>query len=151
MGIANSLKSWLVGFVVERPVKKLTLAELATRLETSGQQTEQRIVVARDTPANRERVRHIVGIERWDQRRLRVALGEPPLTDEYDDYRPAPDFDRQVEFRAARRETVALVHQIEEAGADVIQIRHNQIGDLSVRGWLRYLTLHADLESKRLR
>ena len=65
MGVADSLKSWLVGLVVERPVRKLTLAELVTRLETSDQQVERRIAMARDTPANRERVRHIVGIERW--------------------------------------------------------------------------------------
>jgi hypothetical protein len=50
-----------------------------------------------------------------------------------------------------RNATVALVHQIEKVGAGAIQVRHNQLGDLSVRVWLRYLTRHADLESKRIR
>jgi len=33
----------------------------------------------------------VIGIERWGQRRLRMLLGEPPVSDEYDSYRPGED------------------------------------------------------------
>jgi len=46
---------------------------------------------------------------------------------------------------------MALVHQIEKVGAGAIQVRHTPLGDLSARDWLRYLIIHADLESKRIK
>jgi hypothetical protein len=97
---------------------------------------------------------HVVGIERWGQRRLQVALGEPLLMDEYDNYRPARDLDwqgLQAEFQATRRETIALAQRLEQAGAEATRVNHNSFGDLSVRGWLYYLGRHADLESRRIK
>ncbi|MCJ7624103.1 MAG: hypothetical protein MUO76_11415 [Anaerolineaceae bacterium] len=93
---------------------------------------------------------HIIGIERWGQRRLRVALGEPFELDEYDEYQPSEDlgWEELIDtFHNARRETAALAKAMGERGDAHIYIRHNQFGDLSVRSWFRYLDMHANIES----
>jgi len=150
----------LIGLVrrpmAERLARGKTIAELADGLETSGRELEQRMNGRPDTPGNREAVAHWVGIERWGQRRLRVALGEPFVLDTYHPYRP--DVDQSFEalraaFAETRDETVALARQLDEHGVDPSMIvRHNDLGDLSVRGWLAYLIQHPDQESRgRLR
>ena len=154
MTISSKLKSWIVGLLIERPASKLTLAQLAASLETTGQQIEQRIAEAGDSPSNRKKAYHVIGIERWGQRRLRVALGEELIMDRYHGYRPAPELEWQelgAAFHAARQDTIALVEQIETAGADAVLVPHNNLGDLSVRGWLRYLDKHAGLEGKGIK
>jgi hypothetical protein len=156
MGLKQILTGWIVGLVVERPAHGLALAEMAARMQAEGQRIEAHCAAAADSAFNRKLVRHMVGIERWGQRRLRVALGEPPVTDEYDAYRPSPDLSWravQAEFRATRQHTVELARQIEQAGADAraARVPHNAFGPLSVRGWLRYLSLHARGESIKLR
>jgi hypothetical protein len=154
MTIQSKLKSLIAGLLIERPARKRTLAQLAARLAATGQQMEQRMAKAGDTPHNREKARHVIGIERWGQRRLQVALGEQLIIDQYHGYRPAPDLDWQElrsEFHATRRETIALAHRIEEAGADNVHVPHNDFGDLSVRGWLRYLDVHASIEGKQIK
>jgi len=75
------------------------------------------------------------------------------LQDEYDGYRPAPGLDwpgLQAEFQSTRRETLALARQLEQAGAEA-RVHHNEMGELSARGWLYYLNMHADMECKRLK
>ncbi len=64
---------------VKRPARKLSLGELATRLEEAGKDLEFRYGAALDNPANREKLRHVVGMERWGQRRLEVLLGKELL------------------------------------------------------------------------
>ncbi len=100
-------------------------------------------------------LRHITGIERWGQSRLRAFLGAPLVRDEYDDYRPGKELDldgQRSAFRETRDETIELVRQIAKANVpDSVTVAHNDFGPLSVRGWLRYLDAHASLESKKLR
>ena len=154
MTIQSKLKGWIAGLLIERPAKKWTLTQLATRLEAAGQQMEQRMAEAGDAQPNREKACHIIGIERWGQRRLQVALGEPLIVDKYHAYRPGPDLDWQelrAEFHATRQDTIALVHRIDKAGADTVLVPHNDFGNLSVRGWLRYLDKHASIEGKRIK
>jgi hypothetical protein len=144
----------IFNFFIERQAKKMTLAELAGRLEAGGERLAQRLAQISDSQKNREKLSHVIGIERWGQRRLRVALGEPLLTDEYDGYRPAPELDWQglwAEFQATRQETVDLARQLEQAGAGDARVYHNEMGELSTRGWLHYLNGHADMECKRLK
>jgi hypothetical protein len=141
-------------FFIERQAKKTKLAELAGRLEAGGERLEQRLAQASDSQKNRKKLSHVIGIERWGQRRLQAALGEPLLRDEYDGYRPAPELDwqgLQVEFQTTRQETVALARQLEQAGAEDTRVRHNEMEELSTRGWLHYLNGHADMECKRLK
>jgi hypothetical protein len=150
----DTIKGWIFNLFIERPAKKLTLVEMAGKLDASGERLGQRLAQVSDSQKNRKKLRHAIGIERWGQRRLQVALGEPLLTDEYDGYRPAPDLDwqgLQTKFQATRQETVALARQLEQAGAEDVRVYHNGMGKLSTRGWLQYLNGHADMECKRLK
>lgn len=154
MGIRDRLMAQAAVVLIERPAGRLSLADLADSLEENGRQIEERLAQAQDNPANRDALCHIVGIERWGQSRLRVALGEPLTMDEYDGYRPASDLDweaLQAEFPAARQDTLALVAQLDEAGAAEQRVPHNDFGQLSARGWLFYLNMHAKLEGRRVK
>lgn len=142
--------------MAERHAGAKSIAQLADELEASGREMDERMEGQPDTPGNREAIAHWVGIERWGQRRLRVALGEPFVEDAYHPYRP--DKENGVEslrqaFAETREETVALARELAEEGVDAGRtIRHNDLGDLSVRGWLSYLIQHPEQESRgRLR
>lgn len=122
---------------------------------SKGQAIERRINAKSDSEWNRRLLSHIIGIERWCQSRLRVALGAPFIEEEYDGYRPAMEtgWDAlKAQFVETRATSVALAQEIsaETPSAD-IKIRHNQFGDVSVRGWLHYMQYHAFEEAKRLK
>jgi len=151
--IHHSLAHIVGRFVFDRPVKHTTLADLATQMEQSGQQIAKHLAQASATYANYDCLAHIIGIERWGQRRLRVALGEPPIYDEYDSYRPSIALfwdDLRNEFQHTRQDTIALIHHLDEAGVDhTTAVRHNDLGILTLHGWIRYLDMHANLEEKK--
>jgi hypothetical protein len=74
--------------------------------------------------------------------------------DEYDGYRPPREatwFALQDAFRTTRQETVALARQLDQAVAAGVKAPHNQFGPLTIRSWLRYLDMHANLEAKKLK
>ncbi len=127
----------------------------AAALERSGRDITARFAGAKDTPGNREAVNHITGIERWGQRRLRAALGEPPVMDSYRGYRLPEESDIKTlaqAFADTRRETVALALELGRADPNLLQkVRHNDLGELSVGGWLAYLEAHAGREQFRVR
>jgi len=154
MAIAELLMKPVVDFMVERPGRKLPLAAWSQKLAESGEEITKRVATVQ-TPQAAATLRHITGIERWGQRRLQVALGEPFAQDEYDGYQPAADADiatLREQFRTTRQATVALAQKLAAAGvSDQVKIRHNQLGPLTVRGWLNYLNTHASWESKRIR
>ena len=142
--------------MAEREARGKGLEQLASELEASGTVMDARMARAKDTPGNRDAVAHWVGIERWGQRRLRVALGEPFIEDGHRPYRPDEATGIQAlrrDFAETRAETVALAHRLREAGVDpATTVRHNDLGDLTVRGWLAYLIQHPEQESRgRLR
>lgn len=141
--------------LIERPAKKKSEQEWAKQLSHSGQQIESRLVEVEDSEKNRRFLNHIVGIERWGQRRLKVWLGEPIVEDEYNNYRPPREAnwgELKQAFSETRRTTVELIEQLANNGVNGdLKVRHNQHGELSLRGWLRYLDMHADFESKRLK
>ena len=150
----NWLQSIATGLLLERPAQKLSLDEHAAQLESSGVRLAQRYAVATDTGANREHLRHVIGIERWGQRRLEVFLGAPLAMDEYDGYCPASDLGwaaLQDEFKATREKTVALARELAAAKLDTSPtVPHNQYGKLTAYAWLHYLDTHANLESERI-
>ena len=141
--------------MIKRPAAKLSLSDLATKLEAAGEVLERRYGAAIDTGANREKLRHVIGIERWGLRRLEVFVGKEPAADEMDDYLPSPNAswrDLKLAFANTRRGTVALARQIDKMGvAAERRVVHNQLGDLSAREWLYYLRFHADYESRRIK
>jgi hypothetical protein len=154
MSVRDTLTNSIAGLLLERPVSGLSLEEMAETLELNGRKLERQFAATADTAKNRSVVSHIAGIERWGQSRLQVALGEPLSMDEYDDYRPAREANwasLQDAFQETRQQTVALARRLAAANVDAVQVPHNQFGPLSMRGWLRYLDIHANLEAKKLR
>lgn len=142
--------------MAERAALGKGLERLATDLEVSGAAMDARLARAGDTPGNRDAIAHWVGIERWSQRRLRVALGEPFVEDGHRPYRPdeaAGVAALRRAFAETRAETLALVGRLRAAGVDPsVTVRHNDLGDMTVAGWLAYLVQHPEQESRaRLR
>ncbi|MCA9990446.1 MAG: DinB family protein [Anaerolineales bacterium] len=151
-----SISSYLFrSLMLERPARSKSLAELTEDLVVTGREITTTIAGAPDTPENRQALSHVIGIERWGQRRLRVALGEPLLVEEYDGYRPGQEeslAQLQAAFQATRQETLSIARQLQEQQVPVdLTIPHNSLNELTVRGWLRYLTIHASWESKRVK
>jgi hypothetical protein len=150
----------LIGLVrrpmAERYARGKGIERLAADLEASGRGLDARLAGLHDTPGNRAALAHWIGIERWGQRRLCVALGEPLLDDAHYPYSPSEADGAAAlreAFAATRAETVELAHRLRRAGVDpATTVRHNDLGDLSVRGWLAYLLQHPEQESRaRLR
>jgi len=155
MSVIGRLIGRVLRPIVERQARGRSVGEFAGALERSGQEVAARLQAAPDTSHNREVANHIVGIERWGQRRLRVALGEPPLSDGYRGYRLPEGADMAAlrsAFERTRQETVSLVRALDAAKLEPsTRVRHNHLGALSVRGWLAYLEGHAKRESTRIR
>lgn len=141
-------------FALGRSTRNQSLDQIADSMAAAGQTLELIFGAATDSDVNRRLISHIVGIERWGQQRLRAALGEPLVIDDYDGYRPSraatlPEL--QADFAATRRDTVALTRDLNAAGAAAVKLPHNQIGNLSVRSWLGYLNIHSNWEAKKLK
>jgi hypothetical protein len=150
--------SWLGTLIrkfTERQARKYGVAGIVANMEKSGAKVHGRMETAVNDDKHREAARHIIGIERWSQSRLRVALGKPLVMDEYDDYRPEAHLDMVAlaqTFAQTRQESLALAEQLQTANIPASQtIPHNQLGDLTVQGWLYYIENHAARESFRLR
>ena len=154
MGLRDTLTSAVSSLMLERPLKNKDMAEIAQDLDLAGGRLKHTFAAAKDNPDNRRLLSHIVGIERWGQSRLRVALGEPLTIDEYDDYRPPRESTwpaLQDAFSETRQQTVAVVQALGKANVADVKVPHNQFGPLSIRSWLRYLDMHANLEAKKLK
>lgn len=155
MALYEHLRDVIVRLAVERPAKGRSTVDWADTLAASGAKLKERMVASADTPANCRQLRHIIGLERWGQRRMRVALGEPFINDEMDGYQPPVDLSLAElidVFLNTRDETVQLARRCAaDPRAESTLVRHNQLGPLSIRGWLQYLDLHANLEARRLR
>ena len=140
-------------FFFIRPAKRRSYGDYEKLLTESGSTLEQRINQASDLPANRQQLRHIIGIERWGTQRLKVCFGEPFSRDEYETYAPAEDRSWPqlvADFKATRQETIALAKRfaLEQPSNDVVE--HNDFGPLNAKTWLQYLYSHANNEAKRL-
>jgi len=149
-----SLRESITNRFLERPFRNLSAAQIAQRLELDGRTLERTFAAAKDNEHNRKLLNHIIGIERWGQSRLRVALGEPLAMDEYDGYRPPREAswsELQNAFHGTRQQSMALAGQLDQAVANGVKPSHNQFGPLTVRSWLRYLDIHASMEAKKLR
>ncbi|MCP5094661.1 MAG: DinB family protein [Chloroflexi bacterium] len=149
------LKSFMRYMMIERLAAKKTCAAWGELLDKNGDAFTQKLSKLSGSDDNRKMLSHIIGIEKWGQRRIKVAFGEPFKNDEYDAYRPVANRSWQMlkaEFRATRRSTVALAERLDTGEADHSKlIKHNQYGDLTLAGWLRYLDMHSKREGKRLK
>ena len=152
----DDVKDLFVAQALERPAARQSYTELAQGLERSGIALFQRAGRAADTQANRAVLTHIIGSERWGQERLRVALGEREFVrDDHHPYKPGAGVSlRELQdlLSQTRSRTVDLARRLNASppGEDTT-VEHNGLGPLTPKGWLRYLTQHADLESRKLR
>ncbi|RMH00379.1 MAG: hypothetical protein D6706_04080 [Chloroflexi bacterium] len=147
---------WVAGqAVLDWPVRGETAESLARMLQRSGEQIIAHAQKVADTPFNRRVLSHIVGIERWGQSRLQVALGAPLVMDEYNGYRPPRERTLPAlisDFEETRSKTIALIDELAQENVSFdFTIPHNSYGLLSVRAWLRYLEMHARLESRKMK
>ena len=145
--IKKSLLGTVVSWITERNARNLSYDDLRSRMVASGEKVGQRFEqVAADTPANREAINHITGIERWGSRRIRVALGELLIIDEYDGYAPGSGLSKAAlceTFRSTRADTLKLIDALQTAKVPLTQtVPHNELGNMSVRTWLLYLHDH---------
>ena len=136
----------------DKPALKRTLAEHASALSSSGEELVARLSASSGGAPWTARLRHVIGIERWGQARLRVFLGEPFVAGGHRPYLPPEDssWEQLVrEFSALRAETVAVAERI-AAAEPTRAVNHNQFGELTAHGWMRYLDGHAARELRRL-
>ena len=151
----SGIRDWVIDLILERPVRNIPSAEMAKQLQSSGEQFMTKLAACPDTAQNRTRLSHLIGIERWGQQRLKVALGrETFVQDEYDGYRPAETLgweELKEGFRETRRETVVLAVDVQAHDKQDQKVAHNMFGEISTRAWLKYLMRHARLEGKGIK
>jgi hypothetical protein len=153
MAFRDSITKIGVNLFIEQPAQRQGLATLQKRLQITGDELTTRLKTISDNKRNRDLLRHIIAIEKWGQRRLKVALGEALLQDENHTYKPVEETsweDLKSLYAITRLETKDLSRQLNNS--DMSQkILHNQLGPLSIVGWLRYLNKHAELEGRKIR
>ena len=152
MSLSESFFRWAGRLYFEKPAHKQTLAEHLAALRRSGADLHDRLS-AFQGERNPEQLRHVIGIERWGQSRLRVLIGKPFVPGGHRPYLPREDlsWDELVrDFAATRAETAEIVERIAAENPNGV-VAHNQFGELSARGWLRYLTGHAERELRKFR
>ncbi|MAT97426.1 MAG: hypothetical protein CL608_09815 [Anaerolineaceae bacterium] len=141
--------------ILERPGRKWTMARWGEKLAANGESISHRLDKYPDSQRNRQVLSHVIGIEQWGQSRLRVGLGEPFKEEEYDNYRPSRNRSWEqlkAEFRMTRKRTVALAEALDDNQVDqFLKVKHNRYGMLTLGAWLRYLDMHANFETKRIK
>jgi DinB superfamily len=152
MAFKDSIAQLIAGLFLENPAKSKSFTQLRSALELSGIQMQARLESGK---ANPELLRHIIQIEIWGQHRLRSSIGE--IRFEMDRSGAfAPDTalgwdELKSEFTTVRQETLEIAQRLELANPPPGPVMHNQFGLLSVKGWLRYLNIHASTELRKLR
>ena len=155
MGLKSVLIEALGRWFFERPARKRSFDELAEELNRSSAQILERLAGFSPRPEDHERLRHIIGIERWSQRRLRVFLGEPFMLDGHHSYKPEENLDWPAlldAFKETRAQTLGMIDALSKPGAhSVAAVAHNEFGDFTAKGWLKYIEGHAASEAKRIK
>lgn len=152
MGLMSTLTRTAGYLFIERPARRKSYDQLLAVLKEGEEQFARRFQQAdRSRDENHHVMTHIIGIEKWAQSRLNQLLTGEAGPPEYDIYRPAEDtpWEALLElFHATRQDTLQIVSELQDKQDGTAP--HNTFGDLSVRGWLRYLYIHAEAESRHL-
>jgi hypothetical protein len=153
MSLKDSISMLAGKLFFDRPARKQSLPEHASALRRSGEELMARLSASSGDPRSAARLRHVIGIERWSQARLRVFLGEPFVAGGHRPFLPPEEssWEQLVrEFAATRAETVALAERI-AAAAPTRAVNHDQFGELTAHGWMRYADGHAARELRGVR
>ena len=155
MSLREQIFNTIAKLFFERPNLKKSLQQISQEMEATGKTIDENAGSTPKTEQAQKTLRHISGIERWAQRRMRVFLGEEFNNEEYDDYRPSTDLslDEQREFfRNVRQDTITLIQEFIDADISLTErVKHNDLGPFTVRGWLGYINTHANIEARPLR
>lgn len=139
---------------VNARTRQQSYEQLIALLETGMTRIEKQMQKPH-TDKNHAIMTHIIGIEIWAQKKLATALGEPAGEHEYIPYRPSKDvaWDALLPLmRQTRADTIDLAKRLAQANINPNHtVRHNDWGDLTIKGWLMYIYLHADFEAKKIR
>ncbi len=145
--VKKSILGSIMNWISERGARSLSYDDLRSRMTASGARIGARFRAVASTPHNLEAITHIIGIERWAAHRVRVALGEPLVIDEYTGYRPPAGANQEqlcAAFNSTRVATLALLGELQKANTPITKtITHNELGEMSVGGWLVYMDNHA--------
>jgi hypothetical protein len=153
MSLKESISHFAGRVYFDKPALKLSLAEHAEALRRSGEDIRVRLARAEGTGKQRAMLRHVIGIERWGLARLRVLLGDPFASAGHRVHLPpesATWSELVSQFGEVRGETVAVAERL-AAEKVTGSVNHNQFGELSAHGWLRYLNGHAIRELRKLK
>lgn len=141
--------------ILERPGGRWTMSAWGEKLQANGESISQRLEKYPDSEQNRRVLSHVIGIELWGQSRLRVGLGEPFKDEEYNNYRPSRSRSWEqlkAEFGMTRKRTVALAQALDDNQVNqFMRVIHNRYGEITLGAWLRYLDMHANLETKKIK
>lgn len=141
--------------MIDRQAGNKSVSDLMTDLGASKERILAQVANASDIEGHREKMAHVVGIERWSQSRIKVALGESFIQEEYDGYRPDVSkslADLTQDFAQTRDETLAIGEQLKAVdGVEEQSVAHNDMGDMRIRSWLQYLEIHAPFELKKVK
>ena len=135
------------------PGRKLSLAEHAAELRRSGDDIRARLAGATGDEKQRAALRHVIGIERWVQSRLRVFFGDAFASAGHRPHLPPENATWEelvLQFGEMRTETVALAERLAAEGPTTT-VPHNQFGELSAHGWLHYANGHGLRELRGLK
>jgi hypothetical protein len=151
MGVKEAVSHLAARLFFEGPARKIPVAEHIGRLERSGGAIQAMLASVQPQQRYRDRLQHVIGIERWGQRRLRVFLGEPFVADTHQQYKPPANetWEKMVlGFAQTRAGTITLARKLAERDPQQ-PVSHNQFGPMSWRAWLRYLDGHATRELRK--
>lgn len=139
----------------DRKAGTKSVAELKAELTASRSSLGAQLAGAADSEKARGKLAHVIGIERWAQSRLTVALGDALTMDEYDGYRPVASLtlaEMTKEFASTRDETLLIADQLAAIpNVETQTVAHNDMGDMQVRSWLQYIDMHASFELRSVK
>ena len=153
MTLKETLSHFAGRVFFDRPARKLSLAEHAAELRRSGEEIGGRLARAPGGEKQRAALRHVIGIEKWAQSRLRVFLGDAFVSAGHRVHLPpegTPWAELVGQFGESRAETVAIADRLAVENPSRT-VSHNQFGELSPHGWLRYANGHALRELRGLK
>lgn len=142
--------------MIDRQAGQKSVAELRADLAADKSVLVTQLAGASDGDGARKQLAHVIGIERWAQSRLKVALGEEQLVmDEYDGYRPTKGpalAELAEEFVSTRDETLAIADRLAAVpNIETQTVAHNAMGDMRVRSWLQYVITHGEFELRKVK
>jgi hypothetical protein len=152
--MTNIIMQGFAWLLLERKIQGKSYKGYSQLFEESCRLIQSLIDRAEDNSKNRWELLHIIGMERWMQSRMRVALGAPFIQEEYDSYRPPEDTpwqDLKRTFFDVREASCDLCIEFEAKNVDPAQkIVHNSVGEMSVKAWMEYVLSHSNRHAKRM-